>query len=68
MSEDLSDHFVCQLEKHFSAGELVEYLDLSVRDLVDKLRDEIMACYSSLVTETCFEFTSLEDDDDEDWQ
>lgn len=52
MTEELRE----RLRQHFTKGELVEFLPLTMTDLIEKLDDEIMDNYADIVSELCFEF------------
>lgn len=53
---DISEEFKSQLERHFTAGELVEFIGLTVHELCDKMEDRLRENYIALVEETCFSF------------
>jgi hypothetical protein len=61
---DISEEFKSQLERHFTAGELVEFMGLTVHELCDKLEDRLRENYIALVEETCFSFDRDEEDDE----
>lgn len=61
---DISEEFKSQLERHFTAGELVEFMGLTVHELCDRLEDKLRESYIALVEETCFSFDEEGEDDE----
>ena len=45
-----------RIRQHFTKGELVEFLPISLSDLIDLCEDSIMDNYSDVVDEIWFEF------------
>jgi len=54
-----------RVRQHFTKGELVEFLPISMSDLMDLLEYHIDANYEDLVSECCFELEGFELDNED---
>jgi hypothetical protein len=61
--EPMDEYFEERLRKYFTPAELVEFLNISMDVIFDKLADRIMDNYQDLVDEICFDLTSGEEDE-----